>query len=231
MAPAYQSTRETPLNLPAFPSCLRCHVSGMRAPLKGTENRYPTPAFLRAGVSCERCHGPGAAHVGGAPGAIVNPAKLSPERRDAVCMQCHLEGKVAIERPGRHAYDFRPGESLSDYMRYYVLADGQAGSLGGVSQVEAMARSMCKRESGDAMSCTSCHDPHYEPPPKSASPTIATSACPAMEPTLQTSTTPTSQTACDATCRPPPAAISRIPRSPTIAFLAVPQRRRGCWKP
>jgi tetratricopeptide (TPR) repeat protein len=23
---------------------------------------------------------------------------------------------------------------------------------------------MCKRKSGDAMSCTSCHDPHYEPP-------------------------------------------------------------------
>ena len=93
----------------------------------------------------------------------MNPAKLSPERRDAVCMQCHLEGKVAIERPGRHAYDFRPGESLSDYMRYYVLAGSQAGSLGGVSQVEAMAQSMCKRKSGDAMSCTSCHDPHYEP--------------------------------------------------------------------
>jgi hypothetical protein len=164
MAPAYQSTRETPLNLPAFPSCLRCHVSGMRAPVKGTENRYPMPAFLHAGVSCERCHGPGAGHAAGAPGAIVNPAKLSPERRDAVCMQCHLEGKVAIERPGHHAYDFRPGESLSDYIRYYVLADGQAGSLGGVSQVEAMAQSMCKRKSGDAMSCTSCHDPHYEPP-------------------------------------------------------------------
>jgi hypothetical protein len=63
IAPAYQSTRESPLNLPAFPSCLRCHVSGMRAPVKGTENLYPMPAFLHAGVSCERCHGPGAAHI------------------------------------------------------------------------------------------------------------------------------------------------------------------------
>ena len=64
-------------------------------------------------------------------GAIVNPAKLSPERRDAVCMQCHLEGKVAIERPGRHAYEFRPGESLNDYMRYYVMAgDGRGTGRG-----------------------------------------------------------------------------------------------------
>ena len=162
MAPAYQNAREIPLNLPAVTSCLRCHVSGMRTPVEGTENFYPVPVFTHAGVSCERCHGPGAPHVAGGAGAIVNPAKLSPERRDAVCMQCHLEGKVAIERPGRHAYDFQPGESLFDYLRFYVLPGGQS-ELGGVSQVEALAQSMCKRKSGDAMSCTSCHDPHYEP--------------------------------------------------------------------
>jgi tetratricopeptide (TPR) repeat protein len=168
MAPAYQNAREIPLSLPAFTSCLRCHVSGMRAPVKGTENLYPKPAFLDAGVSCERCHGPGAAHITGAEltgaaGTIVNPSNLPPERRDAVCMQCHLEGKVAIERPGRHAYEFQPGEDLSDYMRYYVLAGSRNGRLGGVSQVEALTQSMCKRSTGDAMSCTSCHDPHYEP--------------------------------------------------------------------
>ena len=164
MAPAHQEAREIPLNLPAVPSCLRCHVSGMRAPVEGTENLYSMPVFLHSGITCERCHGPGQAHIAGAVGAIVNPVKLSPERRDAVCMQCHLEGKAAIERPGRHVYEFRPGESLADYIRYYVLPGSQARGLGGVSQVEALAQSMCKRKSGDAMSCTSCHDPHYEPP-------------------------------------------------------------------
>ncbi len=173
MAPAYQNANEIPLNLPAFPDCLRCHVSGMRAPVKGTENLYPMPAFLFSGVSCERCHGPGAAHVAAAQSdpaqnarvqdAIVNPSKLSPERRDAVCMQCHMEGKVAIERAGRHVYQFQPGDSLSDYIRYYIPKHNQAGELGGVSQVEAMAQSVCKKKSGDAMSCVSCHDPHYEP--------------------------------------------------------------------
>jgi hypothetical protein len=66
MAPAYQNAREIPLNLPAYTSCLRCHVSSMREPAKGTDNLYPAPAFLDAGVTCERCHGPGAAHVTGA---------------------------------------------------------------------------------------------------------------------------------------------------------------------
>src|SRR5206468_4348650 len=106
--------------------------------VKGTDNLYLMPAFLHAGLSCERCHGPGSRHSAGAAGAIVNPSRLPPDRRDAVCMQCHLEGKVAIERPGRRAYDFQPGDSLSDYIRYYVLAGSQVDGLRGVSQVEAL---------------------------------------------------------------------------------------------
>ncbi len=121
MAPAYQTTREMPLNLPAYTSCLNCHVSGMQPPAPGTDNRYPNPAFTHTGVACERCHGPGAAHVNG--GAIVNPAKLPPARRDDICMQCHMEGKAAIERPGRHVYEFRPGDALSDYVRYFLLVN------------------------------------------------------------------------------------------------------------
>jgi tetratricopeptide (TPR) repeat protein len=162
MAPAYGNASEIPMNLPAFTSCLHCHVSGMQPPAQGTENRYPAPPFSHSGVTCERCHGPGAAHAKG--GAIVNPAKLDATRRDDVCMQCHLEGKAAIERPGRHIYDFQPGQQLSDYVRYFVFADQQPPGLGAVSQFEALTQSVCKRKSGESMSCTSCHDPHSEPP-------------------------------------------------------------------
>ena len=161
MTPAYQDVKEIPLNLPANPSCLQCHVSGMQPPLKGTVNRYPEPIFAYNGITCERCHGPGSAHVNGGP--IINPAKLAPARRDSICMECHLEGNVAVERAGRHAYDFRPGELLSDYVRHYVLASTRGKSLGAVTQVEALAQSECKRKSGEAMSCTSCHDPHASP--------------------------------------------------------------------
>jgi hypothetical protein len=161
MTPNYQNAREMPLNLPAFTSCLRCHVSGMRAPLAGTQNRYSLPVFAFGGVTCERCHGPGGKHVKG--GAIVNPARLSTDRRDAICMQCHLEGKVGIERRGRHAYEFQPGDQLTDYIRHYVSAGGSAAALGAISEVEALAESMCKKKTGDTMSCSSCHDVHFSP--------------------------------------------------------------------
>jgi tetratricopeptide (TPR) repeat protein len=158
MAPAYGNVRAAPMNLPALTSCLDCHVSGIQPPINGTENRYRMPVFAYSGVTCERCHGPGAAHVNG--GVIVNPSKLSPDRRDAICMQCHLEGNAAIERLGKHLYQFRPGDDLSDYIRYYVRVDETASGLRAASQFEALAQSTCKKKSGATMSCTSCHDPH-----------------------------------------------------------------------
>jgi len=95
---------------------------------------------------------------------MINPPKLPPDRRDSICMQCHLEGNVAIERAGRHAYDFAPGDLLDDFVRHYVLTTDSSSGLGANSQFEALAQSTCKKKSGDAMSCLSCHDPHYSPP-------------------------------------------------------------------
>ncbi len=171
MAPAYENAREIPMNLPAYASCLQCHTSGMQLPLKGTENKYSTPLFTQNGVGCERCHGPGAAHIADAPhakaaprSAMIDPLKLPPDRRDSICMQCHLEGNVAIERAGRHAYEFQPGDLLDDFVRHYVLTTDQSSGLGANSQFEALAQSACQKKSGDAMSCMSCHDPHYSPP-------------------------------------------------------------------
>jgi tetratricopeptide (TPR) repeat protein len=166
MAPAYGDAREIPMNLPALTSCMDCHVSGIRPPIEGTENRYATPLFLHAGVTCERCHGPGESHANGNRGMIVNPSKLAPEKRDQVCMQCHLEGNAAIERPDKHLYQYRPGDDLSDYVRYYVLTYSRRPGLRAASQFEELAQSTCKKKSGDAMSCTSCHEPHRTIPPE-----------------------------------------------------------------
>jgi len=168
MAPAYGNVREIPMNLPAYVNCLQCHTSAMQLPVKGTENKYPTPLFTQNGVGCERCHGPGAAHAydpSAKVAAIINPVKLPADRRDSVCMQCHLEANVAIERAGRHAYEFRPGDILGDYVRHYILLGSPATAVGANSQFEALAQSACKRKSGDAMSCISCHDPHSSPSP------------------------------------------------------------------
>src|SRR5262245_56948840 len=87
--------------------CLFCHSNGVE-PVANTVNQYEQPLVRGYAIGCERCHGPGAIHVheqetgeGDATAPIVNPGKLSPVLRDAVCEQCHLLGEVRIARQGR----------------------------------------------------------------------------------------------------------------------------------
>jgi hypothetical protein len=181
MLPAYAEAREIPMNLPALTDCVSCHSSGLQTPTPGTDNKFSGAPFLHGGITCERCHGAGEGHgassqnssivnssivnsssVNSASGntSIVNPAKLPPERRDAVCMECHFQGTVAVEQPGRHLYQFQPGERLSDYIHYFLHSGNQPETAQALSQVEALSLSECKRKSGDKMWCGSCHDPH-----------------------------------------------------------------------
>ena len=163
MTPAYQQTRTIPLNLPLESSCLTCHVSSPQSPLRGTQSEYREPLVTQQGIGCERCHGPGSDHVEKM-GAIVNPAKLPAGRRDAVCMQCHLEGNVTVRQPGRELNQFRPGDDLQDYVHYFVLI-GAARDFRAASQFESFYQSKCRLKSGDSFTCTTCHDPHSSPAP------------------------------------------------------------------
>ncbi len=163
MAPGFGRLTEMPPALPMEPNCLRCHMSGVAQALPGTINRYAALPFQQTGITCERCHGDGSAHVRtGGRAAILNPSKLEPVRRDSLCMSCHLEGDVAVDRENRHALDFRAGDRLGEFLSYFVFASKDPLSRG-VSEVEQFAASRCKEASGDRMSCTSCHDPHVSP--------------------------------------------------------------------
>ncbi len=163
MKPGLAGLAEGAPSIPVDATCLRCHMSGVAAPDPGTHNRYTGPAFRTGGVTCESCHGDASAHVrtaGKAP--VVNPAKLTAERRDSVCINCHLEGDVSVEKNHRTALDFRPGDAISQYLSYFVYADAGANARS-VSEVEQFALSRCKRTTGDNMSCANCHDPHSVP--------------------------------------------------------------------
>jgi predicted CXXCH cytochrome family protein len=165
-APAFQQAPTIPMNLPALPGCLACHTSDARAPIHGTENKYDMPLFAHDGITCERCHGDNAAHLADGHAPIVNPAKLSPQKRDAVCMQCHLEGNVAIEQPNHKLADYRAGDDLSDFVHYFLYVDNSSQKMRALGQSEALWMSVCKLKSGDKMSCTTCHDPHSSPKPE-----------------------------------------------------------------
>ena len=161
MAPNYLTAHEMPLTLPVDANCLHCHVSGVAAALPGARNHFAPAPFAHGGIGCASCHGDASEHVrtkGKA--AVLNPAKLDAVRRDSVCLQCHLEGETAVYRMGHSLAAYRPGDALFDSVSYFVH-QGEVGPDGrATSQYEALLQSVCKRASGDRMTCTTCHDPH-----------------------------------------------------------------------
>ena len=160
MKPGIGDRAEMPPAIPMEPTCLRCHMSAVSHALPGSINRYSGLPFAQTGITCESCHGDTAGHVrSGGRSPVLNPAKMDAERRDSICMSCHLEGDVAVERPGRSSLDFKPGDRLADFLSFFVF-EGKDPLSRGVSEVEQFSLSQCKRVSGDRMSCTTCHDPH-----------------------------------------------------------------------
>ena len=169
--------------------CMFCHNSYPEIPA-GHEQLQAEPRFAGAmpgGIDCQRCHGPGVRHVeiartAGASAqsiraAIVNPSRLSPERRQEVCFQCHLETTSfqfthSIVKYDRGPFSYGPGEALADFMVYFDHVPGTPSPAPNddrfeiVNSVYRLRMSQCYLRSSGALQCTTCHDPHGASAPK-----------------------------------------------------------------
>ncbi len=97
-------------------ACHGCHVSQVRTNYDPATDSYHTE-WAEPGISCETCHGPGAAHValfqrlpqGSRPKdpAIVSMRNLTVDRRNDLCASCHAKaGPVGTGfAPGGRFYD------------------------------------------------------------------------------------------------------------------------------
>ncbi len=147
--------------------CMSCHNT-LPAFIEGSENKY---RHIPKGISCERCHGPGEAHVlekqagiiidtsKAVDYSIVNPAKLpSRELKMSVCQRCHLQG-VSILEDQKNYDDFKPGMHLTDVMHVFLPEfDGHQTQFIMASQAHRLTKSLCYQKSD--MTCLSCHNPH-----------------------------------------------------------------------
>ncbi len=137
--------------------CLSCH-SDDPGHLGDAEDLVLAP--LPAGISCERCHGPGVRHVEtGAPADIVNPGRLPPARQLDTCAQCHLNGAI-VQRPGRTLFDYHAGQALPEFRTNWLDEPPDPAAFELIGHVERLLRSPCFQRSNGALTCTTCHDPH-----------------------------------------------------------------------
>jgi predicted CXXCH cytochrome family protein len=157
--------------------CMFCHNAYPGVDL-GADGSGGEPVFgerLPEGIDCQRCHGPGRAHLEAAAAreatsesvrkAILNPARLSREKQLEVCMQCHLESTSralphAIRRYARGPYSYRAGEPLSEFILNFDHPPGAGydDKFEIAHQAYRLRRSACFQKSG--MTCTTCHNPH-----------------------------------------------------------------------
>jgi hypothetical protein len=164
LSPGFEDSDRLTMTRPVEPACLNCHASDLRA-IADTVNGYERPAFLQAGVSCERCHGPGETHVARMRSGnkrqgsgIVNPAKLSRAERDSVCAQCHLVGVIRVSKnlsSGRYG----PGKRLFDSTSAFLWSRGAERFVAN-SHFEQLVRSACWNKSAGKMWCGTCHAAH-----------------------------------------------------------------------
>ena len=179
MNPGYDGPNHPGFRREVSYGCMFCH-NGVPAIPSGAEEQGAEPVFsgkLPEGIDCQRCHGPGSKHVETAQRAgariedirraIVNPARLSPEREMEVCMQCHLETTSfrlpnAIVRYERGPFSYRPGEPLQDFMLHFdeVPANDKVEIA---SAAYRLRQSNCFLKSAGALRCTTCHNPHEIP--------------------------------------------------------------------
>ncbi len=150
-----------------IPRCMECHATFLQARSQDPlSNRYD-PATLVTGIACERCHGPGQAHialhqatqdagpVNSSPEAILNPAKFSRDRQVDLCALCHNGSRSEELVP---AFSYVPGKSLDSYLH---PNEGDLAARPNVhgNQVGLLQKSRCYVSSPN-MSCSTCHDVH-----------------------------------------------------------------------
>jgi len=152
---------ESNMERPTGPLCDGCHSVNYNVQAK---------TVTEWNVGCEKCHGPGSAHVRQPSKAnIVNPARLSTIQATDVCIQCHSQGQPLANPISGRYYDWPVGFNVGmDLKSFWKLEEHNLGEQSFTHFPDGTAHK--NRMQGNdfvqsvmytrGISCYSCHDVH-----------------------------------------------------------------------
>ncbi len=157
------STLYPPDNMkrPTGPTCDGCH---------SVDYDIQTKQVAEWNGGCERCHGPGSAHVANATrDNILNPARMDYVSASDTCIQCHSQGRPLTNPVEGKYYDWPVGYHVGLNLRdYWQLEDHKLGELSFTHFPEGTAHK--NRMQGNdfvqsvmyrrGVTCFDCHDVH-----------------------------------------------------------------------
>ena len=179
MNPGYDNSHPMTRRPIAY-ECMFCHNAYPEIPAMTHRDISANPVYndlLPEGIDCQRCHGPGAAHVKEAqsPNAsilqiralILNPARLRNERKMEVCEQCHLETTSRslpdrIRHYDQQPFSYKANQPLASFNSYFSQ-DPEHGHTDNFEIVNApyrLKQSQCYLKSEGTLTCETCHNPH-----------------------------------------------------------------------
>jgi predicted CXXCH cytochrome family protein len=153
-------------------NCFSCHVSRQEKGFDAGKNLYQT-TWQDFGANCERCHGPGGAHVAhysatprpaGPARDIVLQTRLDATRNTMVCAQCHSFRDIYVA-------NFAAGANYYDYFLPILEAtqpadrdpaywpDGRTRRFS--NDAFGLWQSECYLKGN--LACTACHTAAHEP--------------------------------------------------------------------
>lgn len=153
-------------------TCKACHEDKYNSYVKGIHGIKADPRTPASKLGCDSCHGPGAAHVkaggGKGVGGILPLGPKSPlpaEKRNEVCLECHLKGRVAMWHGGSHE---SRGVSCADchsihagYQKDLAKHNETEVCIQCHKQIKAQLQRLSRHPIREGkMSCSDCHNSH-----------------------------------------------------------------------
>lgn len=159
-------------------ACAGCHEAGLSLAFDsgGNVTSYSAKAL---NIGCEKCHGPGSAHVGAGGDAqlIVNPAYLTAQSEREVCGQCHSQGVTSTSPSGALGFawndqatvgggNFIPGvHALADFLSAPAYGDPEFYWPSGFPSVDHLTyqdveANVHANNQFEKIACSSCHGGH-----------------------------------------------------------------------